>query len=564
MRRRCHGCARASPLVALGLAALLASPGLCQESSGGVGAPLRTRHATLSPTDFKDLPGWRDDDVASAWGAFRASCGVLRARPGWDAVCASAAAVPVNSGAVRAFFESQFFPLRIGNADASLTGTVTGYFEPLLEGRRRREAGFEVPVLGLPADLYTLDWASIPPPARQGVVRLRAKGRVLELSEPAEPATALLDLSQFTLDTRDRRLRLRLDGEGASRKALPYHDRAEIHRHMGRSGSAAPVLAWVRHPLSHYAMQIQGSGRIRFPDGQILRLGYAEQNGHAFRPFRIAARSGDAVLTRSIGGANLSEDEFEFVAADMLPSGEPVAASGHESGVVSRGVRAAQPGARRGSDEPPARAVEQVIEVLLGRGAIQPAPRPSPAASGQGGSRSSASSSHDAGQAERAVSSADVSALQSRLEADPSFVFFKPLADQSEESGPPGALGVALTAGRSVAVDPRVTPLGYPVFLATAQGDGPQGPMQRLVMAQDTGGAIRGAVRADYFWGFGRQAGELARRTNHVLNMWLLVPKTLVATLNPAKVMTRSIGGAASDSERECVLPDAEHCVESN
>jgi membrane-bound lytic murein transglycosylase A len=470
----------------------------------------------------------------------------------------------VNSGSVRAFFESQFVPLRIGNADASLMGTVTGYFEPLLEGRRRREAGFEVPVLGLPADLYTLDWASVPPAARQGVVRVRAKKRVLEPSEPAEPDTALLDLSLFSLDTRDRRLRLRLDGDGASRKALPYHDRAEIHRRMERTGSFAPVLAWVRHPLSHYAMQIQGSGRIRFPDGQILRLGYAEQNGHAFRPFRIAARPADTVRTRSIGGADHVEDEFEFVAADIRPYGEPVAAPEPGTGVVGRGLRTTQPATRKRSAEPPARAVEQVIDVLLGRGAVQPAPGSSSASAGQRENRSSASSSHDVAQAERAVSSADVSALQSRLEADPSFVFFKPLADQSEASGPPGALGVALTAGRSVAVDPRVTPLGYPVFLATAQGDGPQGPMQRLVMAQDTGGAIRGAVRADYFWGYGRQAGELARRTNHVLNMWLLVPKTLVATLNVAKVMTRSIGGVASDFERECVLPDVEHCIEPN
>jgi membrane-bound lytic murein transglycosylase len=68
-----------------------------------------------------------------------------------------------------------------------------------------------------------------------------------------------------------------------------------------------------------------------------------------------------------------------------------------------------------------------------------------------------------------------------------------------------------LTPERSIAVDPRYTPLGAPVFLATSQPDSPT-PLRRLVLAQDTGGAIRGVVRADLFWGFGTQAGHQAGR----------------------------------------------------
>ncbi len=112
--------------------------------------------------------------------------------------------------------------------------------------------------------------------------------------------------------------------------------------------------------------------------------------------------------------------------------------------------------------------------------------------------------------------------LPELLASNPSFVFFRELP--SDLSGPLGALGVPLTGGRSIAVDPRFIPLGAPVFLATTQPNSPQ-PLNRLVMAQDTGGAIRGGVRADFFWGFGDAAGELAGRMKQRGRMWVLLPK---------------------------------------
>ena len=114
--------------------------------------------------------------------------------------------------------------------------------------------------------------------------------------------------------------------------------------------------------------------------------------------------------------------------------------------------------------------------------------------------------------------------LQSVLDANPSYVFFRetPVADAS--AGPAGALGVALTPRRSIAADPRFIPLGAPVFLATTLPLSDQ-PMQKLMFAQDTGGAIRGAVRADFFWGFGAEAGALAGRMRQSGRMWLLWPK---------------------------------------
>ena len=112
--------------------------------------------------------------------------------------------------------------------------------------------------------------------------------------------------------------------------------------------------------------------------------------------------------------------------------------------------------------------------------------------------------------------------LPELLASNPSFVFFRELPNGL--TGPLGALGVPLTGGRSIAVDPRFIPLGAPVFLATTQPNSTV-PLNRLVMAQDTGGAIRGGVRADFFWGFGDTAGELAGRMKQRGRMWVLLPK---------------------------------------
>lgn len=108
------------------------------------------------------------------------------------------------------------------------------------------------------------------------------------------------------------------------------------------------------------------------------------------------------------------------------------------------------------------------------------------------------------------------------LEQDPSFVFFRDLPDNV--TAPIGALGVPLTTEYSVAVDARIIPLGAPVFLSTTQPNSTT-PLNRLMLAQDTGGAIRGNVRADFFWGFGESAAEQAGRMKQQGRLWVLFPK---------------------------------------
>jgi membrane-bound lytic murein transglycosylase A len=107
------------------------------------------------------------------------------------------------------------------------------------------------------------------------------------------------------------------------------------------------------------------------------------------------------------------------------------------------------------------------------------------------------------------------------LAQNPSYVFFRELPGDAES--PPGALGVPLTPERSVAVDPRHAPLGAPVFLATTWPNSDR-PLYRLMMAQDSGGAIKGPVRADFFWGMGDDAGLQAGRMKQPLRMWVLLP----------------------------------------
>jgi membrane-bound lytic murein transglycosylase A len=113
---------------------------------------------------------------------------------------------------------------------------------------------------------------------------------------------------------------------------------------------------------------------------------------------------------------------------------------------------------------------------------------------------------------------------QELFNVNPSYIFFREERLPDPNQGPKGALGVPLTPGRSVAIDPSFLPLGAPVFLSTSE-PASEVPVQRLMMGQDTGGAIRGAVRADFFFGFGGQAAENAGRMKQRGQLWVLLPR---------------------------------------
>ncbi len=339
---------------------------------------------TLEAVQWADVTGWTNDDPAGAWDAFLRGCARLAARTAWREACAQAQQLPAGAS-IREFFEEHFLPYRVANPDGNVQGLVTGYYEPLLRGSRNKEGPYRFPLYAAPEDLLIVDLAEVNP------------------------------------ELRHLRLRGRLQG----RRVVPYYARAEIER--GLPALAGKELLWVDDPVDLFFLQIQGSGRVQLPTGEMVRVGYADQNG---RPYR------------SIGRYLIEQGELKLEQASM-------------QGIKAWGL-------------------------------------------------------------------ANPTKLAAMLDHNPSYVFFHEL--QNAEGGPPGALGVALTPERSIAVDPRYIPLGAPVFLATTWPNSAE-PLQRLVLAQDTGGAIRGAVRADYFWGFGESAGAQAGRMRQSTRMWVLLPR---------------------------------------
>jgi membrane-bound lytic murein transglycosylase A len=360
-------------------------------------APLQTLQPTqsrLRAVAFTELPGWNDDALTAAWPAFIAECPTLLAQGAgktlWrDACTAALLSAPDDDAAARAFFERHFTPYRVSADDGRDTGLVTGYYEPLLRGSRRRDERYRYPLYSPPDDLLKIDLAELFP------------------------------------ELEDRRVRGRVDGK----RVVPYWSRADID--AGRASLSGKELVWVDDPLDAFFLHIQGSGRVALAEGGTMRVGYADQNG---RPFR------------SIGRVLVERGELTLESASM------------------------QAIKQWGRDHP--------------------------------------------------------DRLPSLLDENPSYVFFREIVPDPKASvdGPIGSLGVPLLAQRTIAVDPRVIPLGAPVYLATTYPLSER-PLARLVMAQDTGGAIKGALRVDFFWGFGDAAGEQAGRMKQPGTMWLLWPK---------------------------------------
>jgi membrane-bound lytic murein transglycosylase A len=341
----------------------------------------------LQAARWSDLPGWAEDDHAAAWGVFRTSCKGLKGSRGapWQAVCDAAAKLgQPDAATARRFFEQNLTPFKVVQPDGGETGLITGYYEPLLKGDRKRSAAAPYPILPPPDDLLTVDLGELYP---------QLKGM---------------------------RLRGRLQGN----KVVPYWSRAELTSREEKLGAKA--LAWVADAVELFFLQIQGSGRVQLPDGSLIRVGYADQNGHPYQ---------------AIGKVLLERGELKAGEASM------------------QGIQA---WARANPDK-----------------------------------------------------------LQDILNTNPSYVFFRTLPNNGD--GPQGALGVALTPERSIAVDPRNIPLGAPVYLATTRPYSDT-PLNRLMLAQDTGGAIKGAVRADFFWGFGPTAGEQAGKMKQDGRLWVLLP----------------------------------------
>ena len=311
------------------------------------------------------LPDWQTVDLQPAWAAFWQSCNVLKNKPGWQTVCSQADQMtqPDNS-ALHAFFEQDFTPYQVYNPDGTSQGLFTGYYEPKLYGSRVKTARFRYPLYGVPDDLLTIDLGDAYP------------------------------------QLKDMRLRGRLQGN----RVVPYYNRSEID--SGKAPLHGHELFWVDNAVDLFFLQIQGSGRIELPDGSIVKVGYADQNGYPYT---------------SIGKKLVEMGGIKLENASMQ-------------------------GIKQWAEQHPDQ-------------------------------------------------------MDSLLEQNSSYVFFRELPN--DLPAPLGALGVPLTDQYSLAVDARTIPLGAPVFISTTYPNTEQ-PLNRLMLAQDTGGAIKGAVRGDFYLGVWR------------------------------------------------------------
>ncbi len=323
---------------------------------------------------------------AAALEAFRRACPRLLKRQDasgltrpddWTAACADKGRDPL------AFFTTHFTPVRLNDG----RGLATGYFEPEIAAFDRPAPG-SAPILARPPDLVDIDLAAFDI-GQKGMVRgLVREGRV-----------------------------------------VPAPDRAAIE--AGAFAGKGLEIAWAADPVDLFFLQIQGSGRLRFPDGRSFRIGYAGQNGRT------------------------------YVAIGKLL---------RERGILEK-----------------------------------------------------------AGMAEiRAWIAANPAEGAALMRENPSYIFFRKLPDTLD--GPIGSLGVPLLAEANAAADPATLPLGVPVWLeTTVEGQ----PFARLLVASDTGGAIKGANRFDIFFGPGAEAGRKAGALAAPAAATLLLPHVAAARLAP-------------------------------
>lgn len=360
--------------------------------------------ATFHKLSFAELPGWADDNHGPALTAFKASCAVISDRPAdkpmggheaygnsgqWRGVCGAAS----GKRDAKAFFEANFLPFEV-RSDGEPVGLFTGYYEPELRGSRERKGKFQTPLYSRPSDLV------------------------------------LVDLGDFRESLKGERIAGRIEGG----RLKPYAARSEIVG-KGLSHVAQPVV-YVDNAWEAFSLQIQGSGRVRMPDGKLIRLNYDGQNGH---PYTAIGRN------------------------------------------------------------------------LVQRGAIR---------------REDVSM-----QSIRKWLEANPKQADGVMNLNASYVFFKeePAGDPSQ--GAPGAMKVPLHPERSLAVDLRYHALGAPLWIdatrpAEKEGETPEA-FRHLLIAHDTGGAIRGPVRGDVYWGAGARPEELAGRMANRGRLIVLLPREL-------------------------------------
>jgi membrane-bound lytic murein transglycosylase A len=297
----------------------------------------------------------------------------------WKAACAAASGWP--DGNAVSFFQGNFDLVQVGEGRAF----ATGYYEPEIAGSRVRAPGYDVPVYKRPDDLVEVD------------------------------------LGLFSDELKGKRIR----GRVKDQQFVPYADRTEIEE--GGLAGRGLEIAWAADPVEFFFLQVQGSGRLRLPDGSVMRIGYDSQNGRDY--------TGIGRLMRERGLLGTGQTSMQGIMAWLRANPE-------EGKAIMR--------------------------------------------------------------------------------ENKSWVFFRELTGP----GPLGALGLPVSSRATVAADPAFVPLGAPVLLTTDRAEA-----NGVWIAQDTGGAIKGANRFDTFWGAGAEARTIAGGMSARGTALILLPKGVLARL---------------------------------
>ena len=339
--------------------------------------PVKPTTENMKAVSFTEIEGFYKDDLNHALEVFKKDCKKSKKNELFTEVCEKAES-EIDG---KKFFTLYFQPYKLLDENSSDEGLITGYYEPLLYGSLKKTSRYKYPLYKTPKDMYIVDFTSIYP-----------------------------DLKTY-----------KLRGKLVGNKVLPYDSREEIEKNPSKE--LEPIV-YVDNKVDVFLLHVQGSGKVLLDTGELINVGYAEQNGRKFK---------------GIGMYMLNK------------------------GYITKDELSAQ-GMKKYLDKNPSKADEV-------------------------------------------------------LNQNESYVFF-----QRSNQGATGSLGTPLTAKRNIAVDRSVIPLGMPVFLNTTNPVDKK-PINQLMVAADVGGAIKGKVRADFFWGFGDSAFDYAGRMKEKGKMYVFMPK---------------------------------------
>ena len=330
--------------------------------------------AKVKKIGFKDIKGFYEDDLTLAFEVFKKDCQRAKRYDLFKEICQKAETFTNPSQ----FFSENFTPYELYNNNGTDNGLITGYYEPLLQGSRTKSEKYKYAIYKTPKDMLTIDLSNSYP-----------------------------ELKKY-----------RLRGKIVKGKIVAYDDRKALNNRT----DLEPIV-YVDDEIDLFFLQIQGSGKVQLDSGEIINVGYSNQNGHKYH---------------AIGRTLLKEGVLKKTGASLQ-------------------------GIKKYLKQNPQR-VEEI------------------------------------------------------LNKNRSYIFFV-----EREKSATGALGTQLVGGRNLAVDRKYIPLGMPVFINTKNSVN-QDKINRLMVAADVGGAIKGEIRADFYFGNGSNAELWAGGMKEKGKLTILVP----------------------------------------